>query len=57
MVRAEVSNFRVEFGTLVKKMGVEDTEAYQNEIRTIFWILMAVLVIWPFAISVWARTW
>ena len=45
MVRAEVSNFRVEFGTLVKKMGVEDTEAYQNEIRTIFSILMAVLVI------------
>ena len=46
---------------LVKKLQVKDTEAYQEMMRInyeTFWgISTAILVIWPFAISVWARFW
>ena len=61
MAHAEVSNFPVEFEILVKRIRVEDTEAYQKMMRMKYEpfceIFTAILVIWPFAISVWARFW
>ena len=61
MAHAGVSNFRVEFEILVKRIRVEDTEAYQKMIRMKYEpfceIFTAILVIWPFTISIWARLW
>ena len=61
MAHAEVSNFPVEFEILVKRIRVEDTEAYQKMMRMKYElfcdIVTAILVIWPFAISIWARLW
>lgn len=55
------SAISVAFEILVKKLQVKDTEAYQEMIRInyeTFWgISTAILVILPFAISVWARFW
>ena len=61
MARAEVSNFRVEFEILLKRIRVEDAEAYQKMMRMKYEpfseILTTILVIWPFAISIWAHLW
>ena len=55
------SAISVTFEILVKKLQVKDTEAYQEMMRInyeTFWgISTAILVILPFAISVWARFW
>ena len=61
MARAEVSNFRVEFEILLKRIRVEDAEAYQKMMRMKYEpfseIFTTILVMWPFAISIWAHLW